>query len=204
MTATKTKILDAAESLFAKRGIAGASLRAITDAAGVNLGSVYYYFASKERLVVEVLNRRMEEYNRKGMDLFAELKAAGVRLSVREAWRLMTASMLEFRRDHPLYMKFIQHMHLFREETLADFFMNKTQEFEDTLLEIVSERFEPEKRDEALLRSRLLLQMLHHIILDYSLVQMDLNHHRIFLDDDQLAEHIASIAASALGDFSAD
>ena len=39
---TRTRILDAAERLFAERGFRGASVRAITDLAGANLAAVGY------------------------------------------------------------------------------------------------------------------------------------------------------------------
>ncbi len=54
---TRERILDAAERLFAERGVAGASLRAITRAAGVNLAAVHYHFGSKDALVNAVVGR---------------------------------------------------------------------------------------------------------------------------------------------------
>ena len=46
--ATKRKILDAAESLFAVKGFTGTSLREITGLAEVNLAAVNYHFGSKK------------------------------------------------------------------------------------------------------------------------------------------------------------
>ena len=60
---TKTKILDAAENLFADRGIDGVSIRSIISLAGVNLGAIHYHFGSKESLVKEVFNRRIGQVN---------------------------------------------------------------------------------------------------------------------------------------------
>lgn len=45
---TKTRILDAAEKLFAERGFSETSLRLITSKAEVNLASVNYHFGSKK------------------------------------------------------------------------------------------------------------------------------------------------------------
>lgn len=56
---TKTRIVDAAERLFAERGYEGASLRAICAAANANSASVHYYFESKEDLVSATISRRM-------------------------------------------------------------------------------------------------------------------------------------------------
>ena len=58
---TKTRILDAAESLFMEHGFEATSLRSLTSAASVNLAAVNYHFGSKENLVNEVFRRRMDE-----------------------------------------------------------------------------------------------------------------------------------------------
>ncbi len=52
---TRDTILDEARRLFASRGFGGASVRAITGAAGVNLGAIGYHFGSKEALYHAVL-----------------------------------------------------------------------------------------------------------------------------------------------------
>jgi len=61
--ATKDRILDAAEALFARDGFHFASLRSITAAAEVNLAAVNYHFGSKEALLEEVLKRRLIPLN---------------------------------------------------------------------------------------------------------------------------------------------
>ncbi len=58
-TPTKERILDAAEHLFADLGYAGASVRAITSKAGVDLGAVRYHYGSKEGLFSSVVERRV-------------------------------------------------------------------------------------------------------------------------------------------------
>ena len=55
---TRTKILDAAEALFAVRGYYGVSIRDITQAAGVQLALANYHFGSKQALYGEVIRRR--------------------------------------------------------------------------------------------------------------------------------------------------
>ena len=62
-TATKQRILDAAESLFMEHGFEATSLRSITAAAGVNLAAVNYHFGSKEELFQAVLTRRLDPMN---------------------------------------------------------------------------------------------------------------------------------------------
>ena len=57
---SRARILDAAAALFRDQGYAAVSLRAIAAAAGMQSGSVYYHFGSKEEIVTEVLNLGIE------------------------------------------------------------------------------------------------------------------------------------------------
>jgi len=52
------RILDAAEALFAKQGYYAATIRDITDAAGVQLSLARYHFGSKDDLFKQVIGRR--------------------------------------------------------------------------------------------------------------------------------------------------
>lgn len=59
---TVKRILDAAEVLFAQKGFAETSLRAITGKAGVNLAAVNYHFGSKEALIQAVFERYLTPF----------------------------------------------------------------------------------------------------------------------------------------------
>lgn len=76
---TKSALLDAAEHLFAERGAASASLRAITAAAEANLASVNYHFGSKQGLIRAVLARRLEPLNRRRFQLLDRCSSSGER-----------------------------------------------------------------------------------------------------------------------------
>lgn len=54
---TSTKILDAAQKLFADLGFEGVSMRAVASRADVNLASIVYYFESKKGLYDAVVKR---------------------------------------------------------------------------------------------------------------------------------------------------
>ena len=70
---TRDRILGAAETLFARRGFDGASLRQLTAAAGVNLAAVNYHFGSKEKLVEEVFRHRLDALNADRLAALAQL-----------------------------------------------------------------------------------------------------------------------------------
>ncbi len=81
---TKDRLLDAAERLFAERGFDGASMRALTQAAGVNVSAANYHFGSKEALLRATLLRRIEPLNRRRLERLdvLEREAAGEPLAI--------------------------------------------------------------------------------------------------------------------------
>ena len=54
---TERRILDAAQTVFMRRGTAGARMQEIADEAGVNKALLHYYFRSKERLAEAIFER---------------------------------------------------------------------------------------------------------------------------------------------------
>jgi len=61
--ATRAQILDVALDLFRRHGFESTTMRGIAPEAGVSLGSAYYYFESKEDLVMAFYERAMEAMN---------------------------------------------------------------------------------------------------------------------------------------------
>lgn len=53
----ESRLLDAASELFAERGYAAVGIREIAKHAGVTVGALYHYAASKEQLLVSLLHR---------------------------------------------------------------------------------------------------------------------------------------------------
>lgn len=57
---TRTRVLDAAEELFAREGYSGAALDEIAEAAGYSKGAVYSNFSGKDDLFLALMRRRAE------------------------------------------------------------------------------------------------------------------------------------------------
>jgi AcrR family transcriptional regulator len=57
----KSLILRKASILFNKKGYEGANLRQIAKLSGVEGGSVYYYFPSKQHILYEIMDKTMDE-----------------------------------------------------------------------------------------------------------------------------------------------
>ena len=97
---TKSAILAAAERLFAEHGVQGASMRAITSEAGVNLAAVNYHFGSKEGLVQALLARRLVPLTERRFELLDEAESRAP-VEVAEVVRAFVAPALEMVRDEP-------------------------------------------------------------------------------------------------------
>jgi TetR/AcrR family acrAB operon transcriptional repressor len=54
---TRSTLLDAAEALFESQGVAGTSLQAVADAAGLTRGAVYWHFKDKVDLFNAMMDR---------------------------------------------------------------------------------------------------------------------------------------------------
>ncbi len=74
---TRDLLLDAAEKLFAERGLGGASLEDIADAAGYTRGAIYAHFGSKEELFLAVIERQRQRF----LDGFTDVVSSFHRLS---------------------------------------------------------------------------------------------------------------------------
>jgi AcrR family transcriptional regulator len=70
-------LLDSAEILFAERGFYGASVRDITQHAGMRLAAINYHFSSKEMLFRDVLLRRSAGLQLERLKRLATVPAAG-------------------------------------------------------------------------------------------------------------------------------
>lgn len=79
---TKTRILDAAEQLFADQGIDATSLRDIAARAAVNLAAANYHFGSKEELVAAVFTRRFQPMMQRRLELLDRAEATQQALAV--------------------------------------------------------------------------------------------------------------------------
>jgi AcrR family transcriptional regulator len=72
--ATRDRILDSAEKLFARRGFHGVSIREITSAASVDVALANYHFGPKQNLLAAVLERRAQLLNDERLHMLAAAK----------------------------------------------------------------------------------------------------------------------------------
>jgi AcrR family transcriptional regulator len=86
---TRDRLLDAAASLFAEKGVNGTSLGLIAEGAGVTTGAIYSNFAGKDDLFTAVVERQMKRQAEAYRSLYSEPGAPAERMQ-RGANRWMT------------------------------------------------------------------------------------------------------------------
>lgn len=94
--ATRERLLDAAESLFAERGYRDTPVRAITATARCNLAAVNYHFGGKLPLYREMFRRRLRDLRERRIRGIREsLRAAGKGADLETLLRAFTSAFLE-------------------------------------------------------------------------------------------------------------
>ncbi|MEZ2306439.1 TetR/AcrR family transcriptional regulator [Paraburkholderia sp. RCC_158] len=97
---TKSRILDAAETLFIDCGYEAMSMRQITSRAEVNLAAVNYHFGSKESLIHSMLSRRLDRLNEERVKLLDRFdQMLGERLTCEHVLGAMFIPALRLSRD---------------------------------------------------------------------------------------------------------
>jgi len=99
---TRTKLLDAAEKVFAELGYHDASIVKITDAAGVAQGTFYLYFKGKQ----EIFDELVEDLNRRVRHAMSEASARGGNRI--ESERLGFQAFFRFTAEHPALYRIVR------------------------------------------------------------------------------------------------
>lgn len=139
--ATRELVLAAAARMFAQRGFHATSLDAIAEEAGFSRGAVYYNFADKEELFLELLDRRCAERVQDLRAVVADTPEDDVAATSRQA-QLAAQHALDAMTGDPewraLYLEFLAHAA--RDPTFRRRFAKRSQEMRGALEEVVVER----------------------------------------------------------------
>ena len=99
--ASRDKILDAAEDLFARRGFAGIGMREVADTAGLGKSSLFHHFRSKAELYAAVVGRILDHLDEQ---LTAALAAGGEPLVRFDRW---LDTLIDNFGKHPTYARLL-------------------------------------------------------------------------------------------------
>lgn len=102
---TAQRLLDAGERLFGEHGYNGVGMRALAQAARVNLAATTYHFGSKKMLYVETFLRRFRAVNTHRLELLAaaDQLAQGQPLPVERIVECMMRPSVEAGLAHPAF-----------------------------------------------------------------------------------------------------
>jgi AcrR family transcriptional regulator len=99
---TRTRLLEAAETVFAELGYHDASIVKITEAAGVGQGTFYLYFASKK----EIFDELVLDLNHRVRQAMTEAASEGSTRAEREV--LGFTAFFRFTAEHPALYRIIR------------------------------------------------------------------------------------------------
>ena len=140
---TRDELIAAAARLISKRGFHGTSLDAIAEEAGYSRGAVYYNFADKEELFLELLDRRCAERAQDLREVFADVEEGDVDGTARQAGVAAQHALDAMTGDpewRALYLEFLAHAA--RDPTFRRRFGRRTHEMRSALEEVVVQRTE--------------------------------------------------------------
>lgn len=98
---TRTRILDAAERLFAERGIEAVSVRAILEEAGLNVALAHYHFGSREGLIAGLLQARVAPRMAEVLRSIEEVDGRGRAASLEDVLRAYFVPLARWTVDQP-------------------------------------------------------------------------------------------------------
>lgn len=100
----KAGILDVALRLFAERGYAGASIRDIAQACNLKPASIYAHYASKEQLLVQLMNLGHEEHFKMVQEAVVDSDAGPT-----AQLKAYVAAHVRFHADFPMLATLVNH-----------------------------------------------------------------------------------------------
>ncbi len=98
---TRARILDAAAHVFTEYGYAAGTTNRIAERARVSIGSLYQYFPNKDAILLELLNRHLEE----GRVALAGNQDGELPESLEELLRLFVRAQIENHHDDPRLLR---------------------------------------------------------------------------------------------------
>lgn len=171
---TATRIILAAEALFAEQGFNETTMRQITTAADVNLAAVNYHFRSKQGLVNAVCERLMEPLCTEIETGLADRMLDTSPISVDELLVILMRSLLNVSQinTHSLsvFMRLLEHAYMKNQEELRDFFMTEYWHRLETFIECLRKDSAPMEDNEFFWRLHFLLGSIVFTLSNYHML----------------------------------
>ena len=116
--ANRARILEAAERLFAEKGVPAVHMAQIAEAAGVGKGTLYRRFCNKGELALSLMDAQLKEFQDEQLASMRRMTAAGVPF-LQQLNRFLEA-LVAFTETHmPLLYEAQQHSQALEEEDVS-------------------------------------------------------------------------------------
>ena len=166
---TKARLLEAASELFAERGYAGTSMRAVTQAAGVSVSSANYHFGSKQALLHATLAEVIGPVNRERIDRLTQLEAAagadGPDLeSILEAFLAPAVERRDAASGRDAFRRLAARLYSDPPDVVAAFKLENFVPLTDRFLAALQRALPPASKDRVELAFQLVVGMMVHVI----------------------------------------
>lgn len=126
---TATRIILAAEALFAEQGFTETTMRQITAEADVNLAAVNYHFRSKQGLVNAVTERLMEPLCDEIEVALADRLASSGKVQLEELLEMLMRALLHVNQQNTyslsVFMRLLELAYMKNQEELREFFVSR-------------------------------------------------------------------------------
>ncbi|WP_151705488.1 TetR/AcrR family transcriptional regulator [Nitrincola alkalilacustris] len=126
---TATRIILAAEALFAEQGFTETTMRQITAEADVNLAAVNYHFRSKQGLVNAVTERLMEPLCDEIEVALADRLASNGKVQLEELLEMLMRALLHVNQQNTyslsVFMRLLELAYMKNQEELREFFVSR-------------------------------------------------------------------------------
>jgi TetR/AcrR family transcriptional regulator len=126
---SRTKILDVAEALFARRGFSGVGLREVATEVGLSKSSLFHHFATKIALYHEVLGRVLDRLEERLAPVLASEAPHDERID------LLVDGLVDALAEHPTTARLA--LRSLVEDEAAPFDPDEPPPFEETLARLI-------------------------------------------------------------------
>ena len=108
-TEKQIQILDVAEELIAKKGFEGTSVRDISAKAKINVAMISYYFGSKEKMMVNLYQYRVQKTRETFAEFTQTIKDGKPEMQLKEIINFLVKQLLTYNYFHGFVTQELRH-----------------------------------------------------------------------------------------------
>ena len=108
-TEKQIQILDVAEELIAKKGFEGTSVRDISAKANINVAMISYYFGSKEKMMVNLYQYRVQKTRETFAEFTQTIKDGKPEMQLKEIINFLVKQLLTYKYFHGFVTQELRH-----------------------------------------------------------------------------------------------